>query len=1109
MHSCIGWAATLIMLVATITLESYACPLECECINNAVKCSDKGLAIIPKGIPLTARRIDLSHNPSIQIPRDYFLNFEHLFILSLNNCGQRGPVLLPNMVRSISFDNNLFAVDALREMLSRTKLLRQFSLKRNNLQPFDVQQVLRLLPLTLENINLSGNVMNKLTKKEIGKFKRLKTFKFNYCELKNIEEHAFDNLSELHGLWLDHNELRYLPGEIFRHNTKLRKIILNNNKLSVFNATKLGLEVIYKLDLAQNQIATLDLKTMEVMGIFLNDNRIERLDQQMFKNTPYVANIYLHNNNIHIISKNAFNNLKHVATLLLQNNNITSLPREVFKGMVITKLSLKNNNLTTLHGAFEGILPALYTLDVSGNTGLRNINGTDLASLPTNSRVYLTCKNLNNIIELSKFKGKILCTPNADMTINEPSTRGMNCKGYTCAFNPTIGTYNCRACRRGYYSACRTSDVCLQCPSGSYYQDQPASITCKHCRAGQFVPPERSPGTSPLDCQTCPQGTNTSIIAGTRACKCLHGYSRRYRFGPCHKCNHNGFDCTNHDYQTLRNGFWMTWKGTQPEFITNNSTPYSHNQNKTICQYMYNQFITNLDITDDTYNRATMQFKCHMPLPIKCPMFDSCLGGIHPTCSRGYNGVLCAVCDRGYSLKFNKCIQCPKPLWASLQFIGYIALFVIFCFIISLTDQIIIAESQRCLQREEQHDSRTFADIILSSLKILIGFYQIFISIMHAFSNIHWPHNLKTATNILQYVQFQIIKLPSLRCIKPQWNINALDEFWIMLIIIITIPFLSVLYYFIKSIYTHFQYLAPSVAKHKRYICARNCIKYVALFLFVTYPLISTKIIQILPISCHSFCTANHNDNCIHSMSFLRSDYSIPCPTMADHKVTLITGYICLLIPFGLPGSLFMLLRSYAPTQRRSTYQPITNMMEHKYSDEDIDNLCDLRIATTNDEDNENLSGDSTVPVITSALKFSYENYHVRYWYWEVIEMIRKLLMTIGIVLFLRHTKIGLTCTLIVAMIFTVLHAIIKPLKNNFESGAQFISLVLVPLNLAYGAVLQSQDTQNPSIISKEKDSYYEGIFLVIMNSTLIIIVIIRIIMVIGKTITARCGKSQ
>ena len=1107
MYRWIGWAVTVIILLATTTFDICSCPCECHCSTWVVKCINKGLKTIPEGIPLTARQIDLSNNPSMHIPRDYFLKFKHLFILILNNCGQNAPVLLPNTLRIVSLNDNKLTVDAIRMILSNTTNdLRKFSLTHNNLQPSDVQQVLRLLPATLKNINLSGNEMHKLTNKDIGRFKKLTRFECSYCHLKSIEEHTFDNLNELQGLWLNHNDLGYLTKNIFTQLTKLRELSLYHNKLSEFNATNIGLKSILQLDLSHNQIASLDITTIQPRDIWLNDNRIERLGRQMVENSSFVTTIYLQNNKVHFISKNAFKNIKHIGTLLLQNNNIQSLPKGLFKGMSIKRILLQQNNLSSLNGVFDGLLPGLFTLDISRNKGLRNISGADFASLHKKSNIYLSCNNMRAITDLSQLNGTIQCFPKSNLIFSIDSLRELQCKGYECISKNAKSTYICTPCREGYYSDCSTTRSCTKCPPGSYYQDQPVSYKCKECRPGQFVPPEKSPGTDPLDCQTCPQGTNTTIIAGTRACNCLYGHSRQYRFGPCQKCNHNGFDCTSHDYQTLQNGYWITWNGTKPEYSSQNITIYNQNQNKTICQDMYDQFIINLDITDDTYDRTTMRFKCQMPLPIKCPMPGSCLGGINPTCSHRYNGALCAVCNRGYSLQFNQCVQCPQPLWASLQFIGYIALFFVLCFIISLTDKIIIQENDNCLRRKEQYHSRTFADIILSSLKILIGFYQIFISIIDAFSNIHWPQSLKTATNTLQYIQFQIIKLPSLRCIKPEWSINAVDEFWIMFIILISIPFLASLYYVIKSSYVHFQFLAPSIAKNKRYLCARNCIKVVALFLFVTYPLTSAKIIQILPISCHSFCTAKRHGNCVHSLSFLRSDYSIPCPTMADHKATLIAGYICLIIPFGLPVILFMLLRSYAPKQLRSTRHPITRVMEDNGDDENSDNLYYCPIVSRNDYD-DNLFDDSNAPVMTSALKFSFENYHARCWYWEVIEMIRKLLMTIGIVLFLRHTKIGLTCTIIVAMIFTVLHAIIKPLKNEFESAAQFLSLVLVPLNLAYGSVLQSQDTQNASITSEEKDSYYEGIFLVIINSTLIIIVIVRIIIIIVKAIRSRCEK--
>ena len=227
----------------------------------------------------------------------------------------------------------------------------------------------------------------------------------------------------------------------------------------------------------------------------------------------------------------------------------------------------------------------------------------------------------------------------------------------------------------------------------------------------------------------------------------------------------------------------------------------------------------------------------------------------------------------------------------------------------------------------------------------------------------------------------------------------------------------------------------------------------------------------------------------MNSMSFLRSDYSIPCPTMNKNKATLIIGFCCLSIPIGMPILLLLLLRWYASS--KCVKMQVTNNFAYALRSQDDDkycNQCDIQFSSINGDP---LFCDSTVPLMTSALKFTYENYQSCYWYREVIEMIRKLLMTICVVLFVGHTKIGLTCTIIVAMIFTVLHAVHKPFKSNYEGGAQFLSLILILLNLAFGAVLRLQEKQYPSVISKEHDYVYLSSFILVMNSSLFFIVFV------------------
>ena len=896
----------VVILYFTTTCANITCAPQCQITKYTIKCINKNLTTIPKSLPRSARRINLSNNPNINISSCFFLQFKNLFILTLTRCGQRGPFYLPHTVRELRLDDNEFTIDALRQMLSKLKSLKLMSVARNNLHTSDIKSLLSILPKGLEHLTINGNELKKLTARGMHPFTKIKTLKIEQCSLESIEKGAFDTLRRLVELRLGGNILLSLPDNLFKFNSKLHKIWLGENKIEEFNATKLCLNDVQDLRLANNRIRNFDIRNLRPNIVMLHGNKIQKLEYNMFNNNTGVLALTLNNNKIQRISRYAFHGVEGIGNLLLNNNSIMSLPDDLFAEMTVNYIFLQNNKLSSLNGTFHGMKTFPYILMLSGNRGITSLNGRDFRSLPHKSNIYLNCERFTNISNLFQLKTKVHCSPKADEVIETSVCDGLSCNGYECKRLWPYEQFKCMACRPGYKNVCvmthNYNSKCIECPPGSYYQDEPASITCKTCRPGQFVPPEHGPGKSASDCQTCPEGTNTAILAGTRACNCLNGYSRRYRFGPCLKCTENGFNCSQ-DYPILQNGFWMTWQGTTLEHTA--AVGNKHVTHKT-CENVYKAYIRNLDITDDSYNRATMHFNCQMPLPLKCPMHRSCLGGIQPRCFLGYTGVLCAVCKHGYTRQFNQCVQCPQKFWAATHLIGCMALFLIIVFLISWADNSGVVSARNYGRKPTDHG--TYGDIILSSLKILVGHYHVLICIVNALSKVHWPENLKPFISILQYIQLEIINFTSLRCINSEWNINAFDELWITLIIIITIPLLAVVYYFISASCIYYTCSCPSEVKRRRFTYARNCIRYFALFLFVAYIVITTKIIGILPISCHSFCTAKQNGICVHSMSFLRSDYSITCPTMKYNRGTLTTAYSSLILPVGMPIFLWFLL---------------------------------------------------------------------------------------------------------------------------------------------------------------------------------------------------------
>ena len=1058
-----------LMLSSSLSME---CPPKCHCSMTRVLCINAGLRGVPKGIPLSVTEINLSDNPQIHIDRDYFLPFTKLHTLVLKNVGQREPLYLPNSLVTFLFSNNLMTINSLAKMFrNRLNSLKRFEVQNNNI---NLTELFPCLPSGVEFLDLSGNTLVSLKRYDLKCCKNLIEFRCEFCSLRFIESGAFDKGKNMVTIMLSNNNVVDLPIGLFEQLTRLLNLMLMRNKIECFNASELGLRYLQRLELGYNRIKSLDLQETTIVNIGLENNRIREIGANMFGSSQLIRKLHLENNIIAKISRKAFYKVKFMPVLLLQGNKIKSLPRQLFQNTSVSMLFLHNNSLSIIDPFIQGMKQYPNLLTLFSNKDLTYFNASTFGRMGEKSRIFLSCSTLKGFNMFSKINASIRCSPSAEIFFTAPFNI-FQYEGYECKFKKQFRLFRCHACAVGFYMNFSYS-YCTPCPPGSFYQDEVASITCKSCPLGQYVPPSRSPGKDASDCQTCPQGTDIEKSAGTRACNCLKGFHRHYRFGPCHKCSHNGFSCVR-DYPQLKRGFWMTWNGTG---LTNRT-----------CKHDFQEFMLNLDIYNNDYDRTTMYLNCQLPIPIKCPRSDSCNGGIDSNCTSGYEGVLCGVCSKGYSRVFNRCVKCPQLYRVILEFIGCFVLFVILCII--LYDKTDTTHINECRFTSNDTDIRSFRDKTISSLKILINFYQTLVGIVYAYSFISWPANFQKVYSVLEYIQFEVIRLPSLRCINPEWNMDSIQEFWFMLFASLTFPALCLLYFIVKVCYLHFSEPSRIISQQRRNLCARGCIKVASLFLYLTYPLVSTRIIHILPVSCNSVCTAMHNGMCLHTVSFLRSDYSLACPSMHTHKYILIIAYCALIIPLGLPFVLWIILKHSFPTyqhQQTSITNPqhisSSEISSRHITDNDSKEDADLYLVDCPVFEDQSVSEPS---VFIHALKFTYENYKEKYWYWETVEMIRKLIMTTGAALFFYHTKIGLSSLIIVAMGFAILHATHKPMKDGFENLLQMISLMVIALNLSVGALIQSDIGDSNQSNQSDSESWKLGIFLIIINSLIIVLI--------------------
>ena len=1069
----------LVTFVLMVGINGQSCPEKCTCSKTTIRCV--GVDKVPEGIGQDIMKIHLSYCNFSNINESSFVRFKILYSLSLVDCGLSKRFLIPETLNSLDLTQNPLLKDVVKEILTSTKTsLERITLVNNGIKFLPGN--FSIFPPSVTHLELDGNDVSAIHREELKGLPNLQTLSLAGTNLSYISKGAFDSLKSLREVYLQRNRLTELPTRLFK-NTQIKEIGLEGNKLTtvpdlsgtsyvaildlrgnqithvnatMFVGSKFRLPIFNSLILGSNKIETVDFRVPVINHLDLSHNQIHSLGEGVFQ-IKSTTGILLQSNQISSVHPRAFKGMPNLGYLHLQRNKLSYLPKGVFSNMKIHSLFLFDNNLKGMNGVLDGMKSQPVVLVMFGNKHLQFIQSEDYRGMSDKAKIYIDCKNLKEISSPHLMQAKIVCSP-SEINVGYD---GLKEKGFQCQNDPdNEEEKKCKPCQPGYEGVYDKDTLgCNPCPPGSFYQDEMAATSCKNCPLGQYVPIENAPGKNPLDCLTCPKGTNTNKSAGYRACPCLRGYARKHRFGECSKCIENGYTCER-DYRQLKRGFWSTWDGM-------NVSKYQ------TCKEMYKLFTTNLQIEDNTYDRNTINFSCNMPIAVKCPMPEACLGGVEAKCNENYTGVLCASCNlaRGYMKSFKTCTKCLSRATSVLLWVVYFLIFVGICWLMSALDKIPLAKRGTTDEKNE----KTFVDLIQSSLKILMGFYQVLVGIMHAYSGSHWPDVLRKAVSFFEYVQLSFLRIPSLHCINPEWHTNAVTEFWFSISATFCVPLFIILYYCFRALLARYH---PSKADFKercREYC-KNCLQVIVFFLFATYPLISAKILQLLPPSCHTFYTSKQNGNYSHSLSYLRSDYSVKCPSASNTAdIDIRYVYVSLLLPLGLPCLLLFLLWKFSPNESQDVNK----------SSEDI--------AYRRGSFNYYLLSENQPSIATQALKITYGNYKTNCWYWEFIEMIRKLLTVVVSSFLLQNIKTGLFGNVLISIIFVVLHARNWPMKDKLDNYMQQLALVSVSINLFYIAI-NTSSVGDADIIEPNKDAFCLGFMLTILNSLLLLFVVGRFI---------------
>ncbi|PIK34530.1 hypothetical protein BSL78_28646 [Apostichopus japonicus] len=616
---------------------------------------------------------------------------------------------------------------------------------------------------------------------------------------------------------------------------------------------------------------------------------------------------YLQNSKIKLLHEGTFQGLSNLDKLRMSENEINILPKGAFTGMPsLQGLYLDSNQITTMQvDAFQGLVN-LLVLDLSKNDlpqiGFGVFNQTEDYKLTT----LMLQRNQIKIIKRDDFLGldnlEYLCLFNNQIhTIEDNSFYRMNLR-YIYLFQNNLTNItgnpfgsNVLAQLQIYrneikyfalesfvkipinttiYEVLKVMNVNCKQQSG-FYQDEiaqtrpKAGTPCKLCNPGTYV--IHGHGTSAKECEVCPEGTNQSRHAGYRACYCKDNYARMNRYGSCFLCLEEGLNCS-HEFQSLLPGYAWNW-----------SFPYAN------ISY-YEQFVVSL--RDDPATAPT-NYTGEVPRIFKCPRLESCANdneSISGNCAVGYRGWLCTNCQAGYYSVLTLCVPCPTMA-------VLIAETCVFFFVCGLSCFLLSWQLKRNTSGKER-TSRSFIDVIIARIKILLGFYQVVGEIFTSLHNINWSGPLVVLGKFIAAFEINILRLfVRPRCFDEKLDLNPKIQFLIGAILPVLVVLIPFTFYQAKKVYVFIRFsliIRISYRSHFEKL-KTSLFACVVVLWFLIYPPVCSVIFSLYPISCKAFSL---NQDKTHNITRLRSDFDTDCAGLRAYHISAFILTITYVIAF-------------------------------------------------------------------------------------------------------------------------------------------------------------------------------------------------------------------
>ncbi|XP_022084859.1 uncharacterized protein LOC110976134 [Acanthaster planci] len=1064
--------------VGLVTGQNEACQV-CTCTpTKVVDCTGKGLTSLPPGIPENTLVLKFGHNNLTRIRRHTFKNLTRLRRLNLESnhistIEPGGFIGLSRVLNLLLEYNHVEKLDA--DIMSGIGggfgfYMRMEGNNLKSLGPLTFHRVATPYRITFRS-NALVEVPSRLMYQE-NKEVTMYTLVFTDNKIERLAPDAFEGVKYIHTLYFTSNRIASLPENVFINTT-------------------IG--------------STLDLSS----------NLLKGLPAGVFRSSGKLRALYLNNNLFSVLSKKMFDGLHSLQEVMISNNPITKMDERVFSDTQLVNMYIYNTQLTsTGNRPFVTRNNTIKLASFHGNN-IKIISDSVWQDLGPQCKVYIgttlqRAPNARSDLEIDLVGSGFVQSIN----VTHETGQALSSAGFSC-LELSDALWVCTPCHQGFYGGPLNS--CRPCPPGGFFQNRTGQVVrrrgdmnCHFCNNGTYVTLETHPGRNIGDCVVCPSGTDKNRQAGFRACPCVSNYYRRDRFGECFPCPLEGINCSG-EYQHLLPGFWWTWDWSSVDNY-----------------HSYKKFVQNILVRNDSYDRNTLSFQGALPKVQACPRNESCqnLGdGVNMTCQLGYGDFMCSQCIAGFYSWLDRCFECPRWWVFLLEVLASV-----------LTIVLVVAIVVWDLRRHHRR-GRSILSVLFSRFKILLGFYQIIGEIFDALHDLPWPRPLMKVGQFFKVLEVNIMQMiVSPRCYFPNFTYPTIYiEFMAGLSFFMLVIVLVMSVYRIKQCYLRLKETPVDVCNELMARTKQKCYLVVVVLLFITYPSLSSTILTLLPTGCDVFYL---DEKETIKVLRLRSDYSIDCET-DQHVGYTYVAEVSLCYVIGFPSVLLVMLWTNHRGRLKKASDPSSSLEFRNISDqtpsEDLDQQTDHdnqrhqtddvshrstnNFATVASQDNAydimhvdpSIDQPVSLPAFSSSAArsvtwgtFLCENYKEKFWYWEIVELVRKILQVLFVLLFGAEDHFTLFATIVLSVGFLVVHAYVKPMKDAAEHRLQMCSLASIFLNLlAASLLLLPSEGSNPSNSRKE----VLAVFFVLLNLSIVAFVAGSAIMTLAKTVfnTACC----